>query len=108
MGRGPSSDGSVPHPCCARTGHPALAGKGAFPVEEFRSFAEPLWEYVKLTKDDSFVDRQMAGILHGLALELDGCDREVPGDIRYEAERLDVLFFSGYDPYFEGDEPPGL
>jgi hypothetical protein len=22
--------------------------------------------------------------------------------------RLECLLFSGYDPYFEGDEPPGL
>jgi len=25
-----------------------------------------------------------------------------------EAERLECLLFAGYDPQFEGDEPPGL
>src|ERR1039458_9740532 len=25
-----------------------------------------------------------------------------------DAQRLECLLFSGYDPYFEGDEPPGL
>jgi hypothetical protein len=25
-----------------------------------------------------------------------------------EASRLESLLFSGYDPHFEGDEPPGL
>jgi hypothetical protein len=86
----------------------ALDGKGRFPVEQFRSLAEPLWEYVELTKDDCLVDREMAGVLHALEFELELSDREVPGEIRYEAERLERLFFAGYDPYFEGDEPPGL
>jgi hypothetical protein len=25
-----------------------------------------------------------------------------------EADRLECLFFGGFDPHFEGDEPPGL
>jgi hypothetical protein len=29
----------------------------------------------------------------------------VPGEILYEADRLESLFFAGYDPHFEGDEP---
>jgi hypothetical protein len=32
----------------------------------------------------------------------------VPGEILYEADRLESLFFAGYDPQFEGDEPAGL
>jgi hypothetical protein len=34
--------------------------------------------------------------------------KPAPGDVRCEAERLECLLFGGYDPYFEGDEPPGL
>ena len=34
--------------------------------------------------------------------------KRVPGGILYEADRLETRFFSGYDPHFEGDEPPGL
>ena len=30
----------------------------------------------------------------------------VPGEILYEADRLESLFFAGYDPHFERDEPP--
>jgi hypothetical protein len=31
-----------------------------------------------------------------------------PGTIIADADRLESLLFSGYDPYFEGDEPPVL
>ena len=34
--------------------------------------------------------------------------KRVPGEILYEADRLEVQFFDDYDPHFEGDEPPGL
>jgi len=37
------------------------------------------------------------------------CERKrVPDEVLVEAERLECLLFLGYDPYFEGDEPPGL
>jgi len=32
----------------------------------------------------------------------------VPDEVLLEAERLECLLFSGYDPHFDGDEPPGL
>jgi hypothetical protein len=34
--------------------------------------------------------------------------KRVPGDVLFEADRLECQLFAGYDPYFEGDEPPGL
>ena len=34
--------------------------------------------------------------------------KRVPGRILSEADRLECLFFGGFDPHFEGDEPPGL
>jgi hypothetical protein len=35
--------------------------------------------------------------------------KPIPGDVLFfEAERLECLLFVGYDPSFEGDEPPGL
>jgi len=45
----------------------------------------------------------MNGLLQSLELER----KRVPGEILYEADRLESLFFAGYDPHFEGDEPPG-
>jgi hypothetical protein len=32
----------------------------------------------------------------------------VPGRILSEADRLECLLFGGFDPHFEGNEPPGL
>ena len=32
----------------------------------------------------------------------------MPDRILLEAERLECLFLGGFDPHFEGDEPPGL
>jgi hypothetical protein len=34
--------------------------------------------------------------------------KRVPCDVLRDAERLECLLFGGYDPYFVGDEPPGL
>jgi hypothetical protein len=46
--------------------------------------------------------------LNGLTQSLELERKRVPGEILYEADRLESLFFAGYDPHFEGDEPPGL
>ena len=37
-----------------------------------------------------------------------GLRKGTPDAVVLEADRLESLFFDGYDPYFEGDEPPGL
>jgi hypothetical protein len=34
--------------------------------------------------------------------------KRIPGDILFEADRLECRLFAGYDPNFDGDEPPGL
>jgi hypothetical protein len=34
--------------------------------------------------------------------------KRIPGTVIADADRLESLLFSGYDPYFDGDEPPGL
>jgi hypothetical protein len=34
--------------------------------------------------------------------------KRIPGTIIADADLLESLLFSGYDPYFEGDEPPVL
>ena len=50
----------------------------------------------------------MAVALKGLAAGLEVIRKGVPDAVVLEADRLESLFFDGYDPYFEGDEPPGL
>jgi hypothetical protein len=34
--------------------------------------------------------------------------KRVPNEVLIEAERLGCLLFLGYEPYLDGDEPPGL
>ena len=54
------------------------------------------------------IHREVVNAINGLVDFLSVERKRVPGTILYEAARLECLFFSGYDPYFEGDEPPGL
>jgi hypothetical protein len=46
--------------------------------------------------------------VNGLVEHLQSERKRVPGDVLLEAERLECLLFLGYDPHFDGDEPPGL
>lgn len=86
----------------------ALTGKGKYPVEHFNAFVEATKCCIELTKQDPLIHRSVADAVHGLTDFLEVERKRVPGDILREAERLECLFFAGYDPYFKGDEPPGL
>jgi hypothetical protein len=89
--------------------HGALCGaKRKYPVEEFLSFVRAARRYIELTREDPLIHREVAKAVHGLREFLQVERKRVPGEILYEADRLECLLFSGYDPYFEGDEPPGL
>ena len=44
----------------------------------------------------------------GLSILFEVECKRVPEHVLRDAERLECLLFSGYDPYFEGDEPPEL
>ena len=79
-----------------------------YPTQEFHEFAQAVRRYVDLTRRDRLVHRTVAEAINGLTESLRLERKRVPGDILYEADRLECLFFGGYDPHFEGDEPPGL
>lgn len=85
-----------------------LHGKGQFPRGAFDVFFQTVVEYVEATKDSPLVHRSVVSELNGLTemLELDSF--KTPSDVLYQADRLECIFFLGYDPHFEGDEPPGL
>ena len=87
----------------------ALAGtKRKYPTQEFLSFAEAARRYIDLTRHDRLVHRDVAEAMNGLTEFLRLERKRVPGRILYEADRLECLFFGGFDPHFRGDEPPGL
>ena len=51
---------------------------------------------------------EVVSAISGLREFLEIERKRVPGEVLYEADRLECLFCSGYAPHFEGDEPPGL
>jgi hypothetical protein len=82
--------------------------KRKYPIRQFHAFWSVAKRYAELTKADSLLYKSVASAVHGLA-DFVGAERKrVPGDVLRDAERLECLLFAGYDPYFEGDEPPGL
>jgi hypothetical protein len=76
--------------------------------KNFFSFAAAARCYIELTRRDRLVRRGVAVVMNGLTQSLQLERKRVPRGVLYEADRLESLFFAGYDPHFEGDEPPGL
>lgn len=82
--------------------------KPKYPFQQFRAFWAATKRYAELTKSDSLIHRRVACAAKGLVEFLEVERKPVPGDVLRDAERLECLVFNGYDPHFEGDEPPGL
>jgi hypothetical protein len=60
------------------------------------------------SRDDQLVRRDVANTINGLTEFLRSERKRVPESVLSEADRLECLFFGGFDPHFKGDEPPGL
>jgi hypothetical protein len=86
----------------------ALSNKRIYPVQEFRAFVQSARRYIAMTKNDPMIHKSVARAVNGLREYLAVERRRIPGDVLFEADRLECLLFAGYDPSFEGDEPPGL
>jgi len=84
------------------------SNKRKYPIQQFKAFWVATKLYSELTRSDPLIHRSVAGAVHGLADFLEVERKRVPDDVLWDAERLECLLFSGYDPHFEGDEPPGL
>jgi hypothetical protein len=82
--------------------------KQKYPLQQFRAFWAVTKRYAELTRSDPLIHRSVAGAVNGLLDFLEVERKRVPGDVLRDAERLECLLFSRYDPHFEGDEPPGL
>ena len=85
-----------------------LSDKRRYPVGAFKAFVAAARRYAELTRSDPLIHRSVAAAINGLTSFLQAERKRVPGDILSQADRLECLLFSGYDPHFEGDEPPGL
>jgi hypothetical protein len=86
----------------------ALSDKRKYPTAEFTSFALSVRQYVQVVGPDPLIHREIVGAINGLVDFLVVERKLVPEEIVAEANRLESLVFAGYDPHFEGDEPPGL
>jgi hypothetical protein len=89
--------------CPARPATPSW-----FLIEDFVSFADAARRYIEVASQDQFVRRDVANAVNGLTELLRLERKRMPGRVLSEADRLECLFFGGFDPHFEGDEPPNL
>ena len=82
--------------------------KRMYPLQEFKAFWEAARRYAELTKSDPLIHRSIVEAVHGRT-DIVGMGRKrISAQVPWDAQRLARLLFSGYDPHFEGDEPPGL
>ena len=87
----------------------ALFGsKRTYPLQEFKALWEAGKRYAELTKFDPLIHRSVVNVVHVLTDIVGTGRKRIPAQVPRDAERLESLIFSGYDPHFEGDEPPGL
>ena len=86
----------------------ALSNKRIYPVQEFRAFVQSARRYIAMTKNDPMIHKSVARAVNGLREYLAVERKRIPWYVLFEADRLECLLFAGYDPSFEGDEPPGL
>jgi hypothetical protein len=86
----------------------ALSDKRKYPLNEFQAFAHSVRRYIELTVDDPMIHKSVASAVNGLREFLQAERKRVPGGVLFEADRLECQLFAGYDPAFDGDEPPGL
>jgi len=82
--------------------------KRKYPKRLFEVFWNAAKRYAELTKSDPLIHRAVAEAVNRLVDFLEVERKRVPADVLRDADRLECLLFSGYDPRFEGDEPPGL
>ena|SRR3989337_2526872 len=81
--------------------------KGPFPMLYFKAFFEVVVRYTETIKNSPMINRKVASAVNGLREMLEKSSH-APGQAISDADRLECMLFSEYDPYFEGDEPPGL
>jgi len=75
---------------------------------QFKAFWDAGKRYAELTRDYALIHRSVVVAVNGLTGFLRTERKRVPGTILSDADRLECLLFGGYDPHFEGEEPPGL
>lgn len=86
----------------------ALADKRRWPEAEFSRLFDAARAYALATEHNEIVHRSVASAISGLREYLEVTCKRVPGGALARADRLETMLFAGYDPEFDGHEPPGL
>ena len=86
----------------------ALSDKGKYPLQHFHGFVAATDSYIKSLGDRPLIHRSVVSAVNGLTEFLQAERKRTPGNVLRQAQRLECRLFSGFDPEFEGDEPPGL
>ena len=86
----------------------ASSDKRRYPLQQFRAFWNAGKQYAELTRKDELIHRKVVVVINGLREFLSVDRKRIPATILPDADRLEFMLFSGYDPYFECEEPPGL
>ena len=76
--------------------------KRKYPIQRFKAFWAVTKRYAELTRSDPLIHRSVAEAVNGLTDFLEVERKRVPDHVVRDAERLECLLFSGYDPYFGG------
>jgi len=84
------------------------SNKRSYPKDKFYVLFRAFKEYVALVQDDTMIHKSVARAINGFREYLQMERKSVPGEILYDADRMECMLFSGYDPYFRGLEPPNL
>jgi len=85
----------------------ALSNKRKYPTR-VSSFVHCIRRYIQLTADDAMIHKTVASSVNGLREFLQAERKRVPGNVLFEADRLECQVFAGYDPAVGGGEPPDL
>ena len=86
----------------------ALSDKHSYPIAQFGAFWQAGQRYAEITKRDHLIHRVVIQSVYGLTDYLMVERKGVTELVIRDAQRLESMVFSGYDSYFEADEPPGL
>ena len=86
----------------------ALSNKRKYPRGDFEAYYAAARRYIEALGQDPLIHRNVVNEISGLTEYLAVERKRVPEEVLWKAERLECLCFAGYDPHFDGSEPPGL
>jgi predicted Zn-dependent peptidase len=82
-----------------------LHGEQAYPLKAFEELWLALNQYAAALGDSRSLNRDVAREISGLRKYLELESFRTPGEVLAKADRMEMILFAGYDPYFESNEP---